>query len=279
MSLSAQEAVTFKDLSGVDYDPYAESITKTGTVGWNAGAYSVNCLRVLSDGTVSVGGLQTNKLFAVGLSSMPSGYDVTRIDYCFEFNNGIVVVKEGGTQVYSHGSYTNTDQFELVKTSGVMSYKINGNVIYTSSSTVSSDLTLDIALHDVGTKLGAVMVTFKRCFLTTGDNYGSVQRELDDTYYLTHNHVLKVKFEEEYFAGIGEKITYNIYDDQNVVVASVDYAGSPSSGAPNLPVQEGDNRFGFNLSGLGLTGNDFYTMEIINKKHEKRYLHFKYITP
>lgn len=273
------EFIVFEDITGCDYEVSDESITKTASAGWsNAGAYSVNCLRSNVDGLLVIYDPPVTGKFSLGLSFRFSGFDNNNIDHALEFDNGQVSVVEGGTVVTSYGPFSSGDNFTVERTGTTMTYYINGIPI-TSTTCATTEMHVDIAIYDVGVALKDILVDFKPCIPTTGDNYCTPLRELSDAYYLTHDGHLKFKFDEEYFMGEISKLSYNIYNSTLTTVASVNYSGTPTSGAPNPIVVEGDNRFDFDLTGLGLTNMSFYTLEIVNKKNEKRYLYFKYQTP
>ncbi|MEQ9229305.1 MAG: hypothetical protein RIF46_01385 [Cyclobacteriaceae bacterium] len=230
----AQERITYGSFLGITYDGQNNSITKTASVGWgNAGAISSNCLRGALDGVVSIQNVSSSGHVAIGLSRSASGYDLSSMDFGMSFDNGTLKLYESGAAVYNHGSFSTSDDFEMIRSSGVISVKVNGTTAYTSGVTINTDMIVDLALFDVGASISDVIVDFKRCDPTTGDQYGSVQRVLDDTYYFTHGGVLKVRFVEEYFAGVDTKLSYTLYDSDMSVIASVDYDGNPTSGAPN----------------------------------------------
>jgi|GEM_PF-2270886 len=275
----SQQYVTYKDLTGVNYDASDESITKTSSVGWNAGAYSINCITAGIDGYLYIENVDVSKSVAVGLSSTPSGFDPASMDNAIEFSGGVVRFLERTKVPVVYGAYLATDNFKIARKGGNIEYSVNGVVQHTTPVNNGLELRADVALFDVGAKIDWIQVDFDRCTPTTGDYYATAQRQINDSYYLTHNGVLKAKFIEEYFMGIDTKMTYNILDGTNTVYASVNSNGVPTTGAPNPEVVEGDNRFYLDLSNIGLIGDQFYTIEFINKKEEKRFITFKYITP
>jgi len=108
--------------------------------------------------------------------------------------------------------------------------------------------------------------------------FAVLRRKLDGGYTTINSHgILAFIYPEEY-NDTDSKLTYNLYDKNNTVIASNAIALSGFVPVVNY----GDNRYGLNLlsSSLGLSsvithGNN-YVLEVINEKNEKWYLRARY---
>jgi hypothetical protein len=108
--------------------------------------------------------------------------------------------------------------------------------------------------------------------------FAVLRRKLDGGYTTINSHgILAFIYPEEY-NDTDSKLTYNLYDKNNTVIAS--NATALSGYVP--VVNYGDNRYGLNLlsASLGLSsaithGNN-YVLEVINEKNEKWYLRARY---
>jgi hypothetical protein len=108
-------------------------------------------------------------------------------------------------------------------------------------------------------------------------NYCAIlRRELDGGYHTVVNGNLTFKYDEEY-ADLDGKLTFNIYNAKNIIVAS--NLTMPILTQPL--VRYGDNRITLNIASCSFTptgnlGTGFYILEVINEKNEKWYLRFKH---
>lgn len=105
--------------------------------------------------------------------------------------------------------------------------------------------------------------------------YAPVKEVLDNSFYRAQARILRIKYTEEYEVDKGFLI-YNIYDKNGVVVKS----SLPPMNSPSAGISKGDNYITLSLgsSGLNLTVNEFYTLEVMNHKNEKWYLRFLVLT-
>jgi len=92
-----------------------------------------------------------------------------------------------------------------------------------------------------------------------------LKRAHDAETYLTNNAILYFKFEEEYTKQ-NSNLKYVLYNDKHQVVPS----------AIVLPEVIGDNRYQLNLSTLGLTIGENYSIEVFNEKSESWVARFIY---
>jgi hypothetical protein len=98
------------------------------------------------------------------------------------------------------------------------------------------------------------------------NTYVLLKLKQDGGYYLTRNGYLYFVYEEEYKVASASNLIFNVYKRDRQV----------ASGIPAQPVGEGDNRFRVNLQGAALIQDDYYVLEVVNNKSEKKYLRFQY---
>jgi hypothetical protein len=94
--------------------------------------------------------------------------------------------------------------------------------------------------------------------------YAPLQTTPDGGYYNLTNNKMLFKFDGQYAV---TSLAFNVYDKANNNVT-----GSTSVSNSGV-VNSGDNRY--YLDATALTSGQYYTLEIINEKNEKRYLRFK----
>ena len=108
-------------------------------------------------------------------------------------------------------------------------------------------------------------------------SYAVPKRRLDGGYYLTIDGVLWFKYDEEYnIDPSNDFLSYKLFDDLNVLKFGISEDGTDlATGSPTPSVTYGDNRYDINFSGL-LIQDDFYNLELVNRKNEKRYIRFQH---
>ena len=90
---------------------------------------------------------ETNLARIFGLSHADADQNWTTIDFGIHLDlSGIIYVFEGGNSRGTFGSYTTGDRFQVAIVGGVVKYKRNGSVFYTSSVTPIYSLLLDASL-------------------------------------------------------------------------------------------------------------------------------------
>ncbi|MCH2223887.1 MAG: hypothetical protein MK066_03885 [Crocinitomicaceae bacterium] len=85
---------------------------------------------------------------------------------------------------------------------------------------------------------------------------------------------MKFTFDGKYDINSNVYLIYNIYDKNKSIVGSSNSAGLTVGGAQALSYTYDDNRYLMDLSGLNLSQNEFYTLEVIDTKGTKKYLKF-----
>jgi hypothetical protein len=142
----ATEAVVWTSLVGVSAN--GGSLTKTAAVGWgNAGAVSTKSLGS-GDGYVEITATETNSYRIFGLSNGNTDASYSDIDYgLYLYANGNLLIHEKGTYRGTFGSYASGDKLRVSFEGGVVKYRRNGVVIYTSLVAPVFPLLVDSALY------------------------------------------------------------------------------------------------------------------------------------
>lgn len=134
------------------------SITKTGGAGWNSGASTVATLP--GDGYVEFMTGETTTSKICGLSSGDSNQAFADVDYgVYMTSGGLLYIYEAGVYRIYLGTYAATDTFRITVASGVVTYRRNGNLIYTSTVPASGALLFDSSLYTPGATVNNVTFT------------------------------------------------------------------------------------------------------------------------
>jgi RHS repeat-associated protein len=135
-------------------------LTKTAADGWgNSGAASTQTI-ASGGGYVEFTATGTNTWRMCGLSHADANQDYTSIDFgLLAGADGNVYVYESGTQRGTFGAYATGDQLRVAIEAGVVKYKKNGSVFYTSTVTPSYPLLVDASLYTNGSTLTNVVIS------------------------------------------------------------------------------------------------------------------------
>lgn len=107
-------------------------------------------------------------------------------------------------------------------------------------------------------------------------DYAELRNKVDGGYALAVGGRLKFTYDEEY-AVSPSYLPFNIYDKQRSIVASSDLLGVTTGISSPLNYQEDDARYIIDLSTIsGMPDGEFYTLEVIDTKGNKKYLKFFY---
>jgi len=260
--------LSWSNLTGVSVS--ASGLCKNVATGWNnSGGFSVNHIATSTDGQVKyIIDTGTNKAF--GLSNSDPDLHYTSIDHAFVFNSGQVEIWESGSMIGMFGMHHSLDSFRIKRQSSSVYYYINGMLVHTSSAT-SGNLHLDFAIDDMNECFDGFEVTMDSVYYP----YCELLKAPDGGFYRTFDFKLRVKYDEEYSLQADKKLYYNIYNKLHTVVASASEGGTLSpAGSPVPDIDYGENYLTLDLASLTLTIGDFYLLEVINRKNEKRYLKF-----
>lgn len=267
------------------------ALTKIEVNNWGtSGASSVNNLPTNGNGWMEY----SVDIFAqdfsrgiVGFAQNDGNQDLNDVDYGIYFNQVLVgLITE--FQAYELGipvgslmtGFTSTDIFKVERkntsTTPIIEYSKNGVVFYSTSSGVTvNELVVDAALYAHETSIINVNSSYG-CEENNNFQYVKLKNRLDGGYYYMYNKILRFQANEEYEIGVNRLLAYSIYDKNHNLKAGFDLSGaSLLSGSPQLKNNLGENKFDLNVSQLGLTIGEYYTLEVINDKMEKKVLKFK----
>jgi RHS repeat-associated protein len=140
------------------------SLTKTAGAAWgNAGASSTQTI-TSGDGYVEFTASKTSTYRMIGLSQGDADQNYTDIDFAM-YPTGTggsgshIYVYESGVYKGDFGVYATGDVLRVAVEGGVVKYKKNGALLYTSTVTPSYPLLVDTALHTNGATLANVVIS------------------------------------------------------------------------------------------------------------------------
>jgi len=149
-------SVSWTNVVGVS--ALGNSLTKNSADGWNAGAVSTQTI-ASGDGYVEFTATETNKHRRIGLSNGDTNQSWEDIDFCLYLNaDGTVYINEGTNPRGNFGAYATGDVFRVAVEGGVVKYRKNGALLYTSTNAPTYPLLVDTSLHDNGSTLSNVMI-------------------------------------------------------------------------------------------------------------------------
>ncbi len=152
----AQSPVVFTKDAGVNVS--ANNLTKTATEGWNAGASSTQAI-ASGDGYVefTVSELKTARM--IGLSRGDSNQSYVEIDFALYITNtGYFMVFENGTPRGTFGRVRVGDVPRIAVEGGIVKYRNNHTLLYTSTVAPSYPLLVDTSLRTPGATLKDVVI-------------------------------------------------------------------------------------------------------------------------
>jgi hypothetical protein len=135
------------------------TITKTASTGWsNAGAVSTQSI-ASGDGFVEFTPTQyAYRMF--GLSNGDSDQSYPDIDFAlYPDANQALSVYEGGNGIAFVGYYAIGDRLRVAVEGGVVKYRKNGELLYTSSASPTYPLLVDTAIHDSGSTITNIVIS------------------------------------------------------------------------------------------------------------------------
>jgi len=125
--------------------PASPASTATNyNLGWNSGARSIATLP--ADGYVSF--KADHPIGAVvGFATEDSDGGYTRITHGFYLSHGAARIYESGVDKVSAGAYTRGSTFRIERLNKVVTYKINGTVVYTSTVLNGGEVFIDTSFY------------------------------------------------------------------------------------------------------------------------------------
>ncbi len=157
IAASQTEDVVWTSAAGVLVT--GNSLSKNTTTGWNnSGAVSVQSLA--ATGFVEFTTTETNTTRILGLSKGDTDQNYSDIDFGIYLDGatGTARVYEGGSPKGNSQSYASGDRFRVETASGMVRYRQNGVVFYTSASSPKCPLLVDTALNTTGATLTNVRI-------------------------------------------------------------------------------------------------------------------------
>jgi hypothetical protein len=131
----------------------ADDLTKTGAAGWNAGAVSTKSLPS-GNGAVQFTASETTSRRMFGLNRGSLNQTYTELDFAFSLSTaGRLLIYENRVRRGSLTTYATGDALEIAVEAGVVRYRRNGTLVYTSLVAPSYPLLVDTSLYDPGATL------------------------------------------------------------------------------------------------------------------------------
>jgi len=136
------------------------NLTKTAAEGWgNAGASSTKGF-ASGDGYIECTATETNKDRMCGLSNGDTNKEYDDIDYAIDLTvGGLAWVFESGVGRGVYTTYQAGDVFRIAVEGGVVKYRKNGTLFYTSSVAPVYPLLLDTSLHSNGATITNAVIS------------------------------------------------------------------------------------------------------------------------
>jgi RHS repeat-associated protein len=150
------ENVTWTNAVGVSSN--GNSLTATAN-GWTAGASSTRAI-MSGDGYVQFTASETSSYRMMALSHGDANQSYEELDFAFYLGqNGYLYVYENNVPVYFAGFYATGDTLRIAVESGVVKYRRNGAVVYTSTATPTYPLLADASLSTAGSTINNVVLS------------------------------------------------------------------------------------------------------------------------
>jgi alpha-tubulin suppressor-like RCC1 family protein len=128
------------------------TVTKTSAAGWNGGLNSTTSLG--GDGWFEFSAQETNTDRVAGLGNGNTDWSDADVDFgIFLKSDGTLAVLESGVSRGAFGAYAVGDRFRVEVGNGVVVYRKNGLVFYTSAVAPTFPLAVDTSLNQVGATL------------------------------------------------------------------------------------------------------------------------------
>jgi RHS repeat-associated protein len=154
---SGPQPVTWTNAVGVTVN--GNSLTATGN-GWNTAGASSSQSIASGDGYVGFTASETTSYRLIGLSQGDTNQNYDDIDFAIYLTpGGTLSGYQGSTHLGTLGTYTTGDVLRVAVEGGVVKYKKNGSVFYTSSVAPSYPLLVDTSLYNYGSTLTNVVIS------------------------------------------------------------------------------------------------------------------------
>ncbi len=163
--------------------PTPSQVIQDYNIGWNSGATSI---QFISENGYFKFKAPTNIVGIVtGLNDINTGVSYLEIDFSFYLSHGTYQVYENGVSKTSSLPYTNDTTFEVRRIFGVVSYLVDGVVVYESLNSSNGVVFADISMYMAGDSLSyAEIVTI---YSVSSSTIGSGVLEVPNTVYSESN--------------------------------------------------------------------------------------------
>jgi RHS repeat-associated protein len=150
--------VTWTNAVGLSINGNSLTKTATGDV-WNAGASSTQAISA-GDGYVEFTASELYAYRMIGLSNGDANQSYQELDFAFYLGmNGYLFIYENGANVNWAGFYSTGDTMRISVESGVVKYKKNGTVVYTSTATPTYPLLVDTSFYTAASTVTNVVIS------------------------------------------------------------------------------------------------------------------------
>ncbi|MEP1033078.1 DUF6443 domain-containing protein [Ekhidna sp.] len=158
------EDVAWTDLEGTVAD--GNELEKTNTSGWgNGGAASTQMIGNGKDGKLEFD-IESNYAVFLGFSETNANANFSTIDYAvYVKGDWNLAIFENGNNLGIVGTYTAGDVITIERVAGVVNYKKNGTVLFTSSNPSIGSLIADVALNGINDKIVGGKITYEKISL------------------------------------------------------------------------------------------------------------------
>ncbi|GHN03212.1 hypothetical protein WSM22_47010 [Cytophagales bacterium WSM2-2] len=153
--------------SAVNVSVSGNSITSTGlTAPWGiSGAASSDLIPASADGFMesTVDETTTDRIFGLAITNPDAG--MVSIDYAFYLQSYTLRVYEKGVSKFFFGTVTRGDRLRVERVNGIIYYKVNGQVIYTSATSSATALMVDASIATNGGTVKDVRISRGRMLI------------------------------------------------------------------------------------------------------------------
>jgi len=136
----------------------ANTLSKTASTGWNAGATGAN-QPFQGDGAVEWVASETNTARMVGLSYTNVDNSYTSLNYALYTNHfGNLYAFESGVNTRTYGAYQTGDVLRVERVGATIFYSVNGVPFYTSTVPSGGSVFADTSLYHTGSTIQGVKI-------------------------------------------------------------------------------------------------------------------------
>lgn len=150
-SLHTGQPISWTHITGVQVQ--GDGLACTGTTNWGQAATSVQILPAITDGWTEVTAPEVATNFYIGLADQYVNTATASIDYAMQVGGGRLTVYENGVQKFSFTNATSGDVMRIERVNGIVYYKKNGVIVYTSTAPSTTSLMTYVCMLNTGSKI------------------------------------------------------------------------------------------------------------------------------